>query len=247
MLIVMTDFGLEGPYLGQVRAVLERGAPGVPVIDLFSDLPSCNPHASSVLVARYSEAIAPPAVFLCVVDPGVGGVRRALLVKSRGCWFVGPDNGLLDRVAAADPSPEFWEITLRPAGMSASFHGRDLFAPVAAHMAAGGAPEAVARPLNDVRVSDDPDLCEVVYIDHFGNAMTGIRSVDIDPDARLVAVGRIRTELGYGRTFCEVPPGALFWYGNANGLVEIACNGARAADKLGLAVGDRVGWLDKGV
>lgn len=245
LLILMTDFGSEGPYLGQVRAVLERGAPGVPVIDLFPDLPTCNPRAASVLVARYSEAIDPPAIFLCVVDPGVGGPRRPILVGSLGRWFVGPDNGLLDRVAALDPKSTFWEITLRPAGMSSSFHGRDLFAPVAAHLASGGAPEAVARAVNDVRVCDDPDLCEVVYIDHFGNAMTGIRGNGTVPEARLAAVGRRRTELSHAGTFCEVTDGGAFWYVNANGLVEIACNGARAADELGLSIGDRVAWLSR--
>ena len=245
LLILMTDFGLQGPYLGQVRAVLARRAPDVPVIDLFSDLPTCNPRASSVLVATFAEAVEAPAVFLCVVDPGVGGTRRALMVSSRERWFVGPENGLLDRVAASDSMAELWEITWRPEGMSDSFHGRDLFAPVAAHLASGGEPDEVARLLNDVRVVDCHDLFEVIYIDHFGNAMTGIRGRDVSPEARLLIDKAPRIELGYARTFCEAGPGEGFWFVNANGLVEIACNGGHAAEMLQLELGDAVGWLPR--
>jgi len=242
LLILMTDFGLHGPYLGQVRAVLARGAPGVPIIDLFSDLPAYNPRAASILVARYTEFIEAPAVFLCVVDPGVGGPRRPMIVKSRGRWFVGPDNGLMDRVSVGDAAAEFWEITLRPTGISDSFHGRDLFAPVAAHLVSGGAVETVARPVANVRVGDVLELFEVIYIDHFGNAMTGILGASANQDLRLVIDKKTPSRLRYARTFCEAAPGETFWYVNANGLVEIACNGGRAADKLCLEPGDQVDW-----
>lgn len=246
LLVLMTDFGLQGPYLGQIRAVLARSAPEAPIIDLFSDLPACNPRASSVLIARYSEHIEPPAVFLCVVDPGVGGTRRPLIVKSCGRWFVGPENGLLDGVAAMDPSVEFWEIRVwRSEELSDSFHGRDLFAPVAAYLASGGRPEAVAQRVSDVKVRDDPEINEVIYLDHFGNAMTGIQGDAVDKRDRLVIDKEVRLELPYARTFCEAEADSPFWYVNGNGLVEIAVGCARAADRLGLEVGDRVGWLSQ--
>jgi len=164
-------------------------------------------------------------------------------MKSCGRWYVGPENGLLDRVASVDPEVEIWEITFRPDGISDSFHGRDLFAPVAAHLASGGAPETVARLLSDVRVRDDLDLYEVVYLDHFGNVMTGIQGKDADTEARLVTEKNGRFELSYARTFCEAGTEMPFWYVNGNGLVEIALSCGRAADRLGLDVGDRVDWL----
>ncbi len=128
-----------------------------------------------------------------------------------------------------------WDIDWKPERLSASFHGRDLFAPVATMLARGEPPPARPRKDGAHRRTDWPDdLCEIVYVDHFGNAMTGMRAAMLPRDARLAAAGRVLERAG---TFGDRPPGTAFWYENSNGLAEIAVNQGRADRELGLAIG----------
>jgi S-adenosylmethionine hydrolase len=242
MIVLFTDFGLAGPYTGQVLAVLQREAPGVPAVSLFADAPAGQPKPSAYLLAAYGAWFPAGTVLLCVVDPGVGGARGALIVEAEGRSYVGPDNGLFEivlrRAAFAGGAVQCREITWRPAALSASFHGRDLFAPVAARLARGETPEAVARREVPIRFAEWPDdLAEIVYIDHYGNAMTGMRGDVVAATARLACNG---LTVAPARTFSAVPPGTPFWYINSNGLVEIAVNGGRADRKLGLSIGCEV-------
>jgi S-adenosylmethionine hydrolase len=235
MIVLFTDFGLAGPYTGQVKAVLHRAAPGVAVIDLFADAPR-EPKFSAYLLAAYAAWLPVGSVFLDVIDPGVGSDRAAVIVEADGRWHVGPENGLLELVARRASSVRCWEITWRPAALSASFHGRDLFAPVAALLARGESPPGKERTL--ARRSDWPDdLPAIVYVDGYGNAITGLRAAALPEGARLAAAGRT---LPRARTFSDVPPGEAFWYENSNGLAEIAVNGGRADAVLGLAVGSEI-------
>jgi len=238
MIVLFSDFGPAGPYVGQMVAALHRaGAGAVPVIDLISDAPACDPESAAYLLAALAPDFPPEAVFLAVVDPGVGGERPPVVVRAADQWFVGPGNGLFEIVARRAGDAAAWRITLEPTRLSASFHGRDLFAPVAAAIATGnrvpGDPlswEAIGRP-------DWPDdQARIVYIDHFGNAMTGLRAAMLSRTDILEAEG---TRIAAARTFSDVAPGAPFWYENANGLAEIAVNRGRAA-ALGIAVGSPV-------
>jgi len=238
MIALFTDFGLHGPYTGQMKAVLHQMAPGVPVIDLFADAPTGNPRASAYLLAAYGTWFAAGTVFLCVVDPGVGGARPGIILKADGCWYVGPGNGLFELVERRAGSTRSFEIDWKPERLSASFHGRDLFAPVAATLARGDPPRG--RPLSGKthRRADWPDdLCEIVYVDHFGNAMTGLRASVLAQNTRLAAAGRVLDRAG---TFSDRPAGSAFWYENANGLAEIAVNQGRADRELGLAIGSPI-------
>ncbi|HJU18959.1 MAG TPA: SAM-dependent chlorinase/fluorinase [Stellaceae bacterium] len=238
MIVLFTDFGLAGPYIGQVKAVLWESAPGVPVIDLFADAPAGKPKPAAYLLAAYAAWFPPGSVILAVVDPGVGGTRAPLVVEADGRFYVGPDNGLFELVRRRAAESRLWEITWRPPLLSASFHGRDLFAPVAARLARGGKPPGRLLPAAAARHPDWPDdLAEIVYIDHFGNAMTGLRAAALASGTRLAAGGRL---LARAATFSEVAEGEAFWYENANGLAEIAVNAGRASAALGLAIGSPV-------
>jgi S-adenosylmethionine hydrolase len=235
MIVLFTDFGLDGPYTGQVKAVLAREAPGVPVIDLSADAPVWNPKLSAYLLASFTHEFPAGTVFLCVVDPGVGTQRRPLVVEADGRRFVGPDNGLFELVRRRAVDVSAAAIDWRPARLSATFHGRDLFAPVAARLALNRQPLATPLDPRDIARPDWPDdLPAVVYIDVYGNAMTGLRASVLPEDAVMV-VGDV--EVPHGRTFADVPPGAALWYENSNGLAEIAVNRGRADDGLGLYVG----------
>lgn len=235
MIVLFTDFGLHGPYTGQMKAVLHEMASGIPVIDLFADAPAGNPKASAYLLAAYAMWFPAGTVFLCVVDPDVGGERPAVMVEADGGWYVGPGNGLFELVQRRANKAQSFDIAWRPERLSASFHGRDLFAPVAAMLARGDAPPGKPREDRSDRRPDWPDdLPDVVYIDHFGNAMTGLRAAILPTSGKLVIAGRV---LERAATFSDLSPGGTFWYENANGLAEIAVNQGRADRALGLAVG----------
>jgi hypothetical protein len=235
VIVLFTDFGLAGPYLGQLRAVLHRLAPAVPVIDLFADAPAFEPRLAAYLLAAYVAEFPPGTVFLAVVDPGVGSARAPAAVEADGRWFAGPENGLFAVLARRAAHCRWWRIDWRPERLSASFHGRDLFAPVAAGLARGQPPPGTPQPLDGLLRPDWPDdLAAVVNVDGFGNAMTGLRAASLAGDA-LICVGPHR--LARARIFSDLPPGEAFWFENANGLAEIAVNRGRAADRLGLRPG----------
>jgi len=241
MIVLFTDFGLEGPYTGQVKAVLYQIAPAVPVIDLFADLPAGRPKPAAYLLAAYGVWFPPGTVVLAVVDPGVGSSREAVIVEAAGRWYVGPDNGLFELVVRRADRVHSWVMRWRPEALSASFHGRDLFAPAAARLARGDMTVELTQPGEIGRCPDWPDdLTEIVYIDRYGNAMTGLRAALLADTACLAAGGRVLTRR---RTFSDVPEGVAFWYQNSNGLAEIAVNGARADAILGLAIGAPVAVL----
>lgn len=241
VIVLFTDFGLAGPYTGQMLAVLHRDAPDVAAISLFADAPAGRPKPCAYLLAAYAAWFPPDTVFLAVIDPGVGSARRALIVEADGRRYVGPDNGLFELVLRRAAACQAWEITWQPPGLSASFHGRDLFAPVAAQLAAGAGPATLGRPVAPLREPDWPDdLAEIVYIDHYGNAMTGLRGDAVPPTARIAAGPHT---VAPARTFSAVAEGAAFWYVNSNGLVEIAVNRGRASEVLGLGVGAPVSPL----
>jgi S-adenosylmethionine hydrolase len=238
VIVLFTDFGLAGPYTGQVKAALTQAAPGVPVVDLFADAPAGNPKAAAYLLAAYSVWFAASTVFLCVVDPGVGGERPPVVVEADGRSFVGPGNGLFEIVQRRAARARTWEITWQPPRLSASFHGRDLFAPVAAMLARGEPVPGEPRDAGWSRQPDWPDdLAEIVYIDHYGNAMTGLRAGAIPAGARLTVAGQA---IAKARTFADRPRGEALWYENSNGLVEIAVNQGRADRTLGLAIGTSI-------
>ena len=234
MIVLFTDFGVEGPYTGQVQARLHQLAPGVPVINLFSDLEPWDVEAAAYLLPAYAAGFPSGTVFLCVVDPGVGGSRPAVVVSADGCWYIGPNEGLFAILARRAGCVECQELP--PAvGVSSSFHGRDVFAPVAAQLASGLSVEGVDVSATCLDRPDWPDdLFRVVYIDRYGNAITGMRASGVDASQTLLVNGQ---QLKSAQTFSDVGVGEAFWYANSNGLVELAVNRGRADRVLGVTVG----------
>ena len=234
MIFLFTDFGPSGPYLGQMEAVVRINAPGVDVINLVSDAPTGNPRLASYLLAALAADLPEGSVFLCVVDPGVGGDRLPVVLEADGRWFVGPDNGLFNTVATQSKQTIWRKITRRPERLSASFHGRDLFAPIAAQFAR----QDFTRFINDwdgPEINNWPtDITSIVYFDHYGNAITGWRYSDALEGTFLLVGGQ---KINQARTFIDSAPGRPFWYCNSMGLVEIAVNLGRADGVLSLDLG----------
>lgn len=235
MITFLSDYGPGDEYVGVVEGVIARIAPGVRVIHLGHGVPPQDVRTGARRLAR-ALPYTPAGVHLAVVDPGVGGERRAVAVRCGERWLVGPDNGLLAPAAERFGIDEIVDVgasewRLEP--VSATFHGRDVFGPVAAHLALGETP---AGPRLDALVplpALPADKVHVVEVDGFGNLIT---------DGRLPSVP-VRVgghEVAVGRTFADVPPGALVIYEDSAGDVAIARNGGSAAALLGLRAGDEL-------
>lgn len=235
---LLTDFG-SGPYVGQLRLVLSALAPGVPVVSLISDLVPWRPDLAAYMLPGLRRGMPPRTLYLCVVDPGVGSDRGVLAAQVGEDWLLGPDNGLLLPQLQRASGASLFRVDWRPERSSASFHGRDLFAPLAAQICRGvlpqAAPVAAAATIGAQWPEQRPVIC---YVDDFGNLITALDADALAPERRLTAR---RQRLRGVRTFSDVPVGTPFWYRNAFDLVEIAVNQDRADRVLGLAAGSSVG------
>ena len=239
MIYLLSDFGAGGPYPGLMEAAVRTTAPAVPVIHLLHDLPAFRPRPSGALVAALGAATPAGSVLVCVVDPGVGTSREPLALAADGRWYVGPDNGLLDLAAARSWQVRRWAVDWRPERLSATFHGRDLFAPLAARIAAGD--RSWGRPLPvEPGIVLQRQCPEVVYIDPYGNVMTGLFAADLQSGTRLVVGDRKFRPV---RTFADAEPGTPAWLTNSLGLAELCLNGDNCAARLGLTLGDPVDLL----
>lgn len=237
MIILFTDYGLLGPYIGQVEAVLHTASPQTRVINLIADLPRQNPKASAYLLAACTSNYPEGTIFFCVVDPGVGSFNdNPVVMKLDNHWYVGPDNGILDIVARRSGKTECWKINWRPEKLSATFHGRDLYAPVCAMISNGlDIPGAKINWRDSHQWPDN--LNEIIYIDHFGNCMTGIHGSGVNKTS-VISIND--QELEYVSIFSDSDTGQPFWYVNSNELIEIAVNKGNAARLLGIEVGQSV-------
>ena len=237
MFALFTDFGWQGPYVGQLKAALWQRTPGVPVVDLLHDAPAMDPRAAAYLLEPFSRELPEGTVTVAVVDPGVGTDRPGCVIHADERWYVGPANGLFEFVVRRANDWAAWRLPDAPAEAAPTFHGRDVFAPAAAALMQGDRSALSAR-LDERPGQEWPDdVPRVLYLDHYGNAMTGIRGSMVS-DGAILEAGELRFR--GARTFADSPAGQPFWYRNSSDLVEIAVNGGSAAETLGLAPGSRV-------
>ena len=193
-----------------MKAVLYQMAPSIPAIDILPMRRSAIPRHPPICWRPTPNGNGLP--LRC--RSGVGGTRRPSFWRPTAS-VVGPGNGLFELIERRATSKRSWDIDWKPKRLSASFHGRDLFAPVAAMLARGEPPPGRPRTDQAHRRTDWPDdLSEIAYIDHYGNAMSGVRALMLPRDAQLVAAGRVLQRAG---TFSDQPPGTAFWYENSNG------------------------------
>jgi S-adenosylmethionine hydrolase len=235
VITLLTDFGTADSYVAELKGVLLRRAPSARLVDVTHEIPPGDLRAAQVILGRTWHRFPPGTVHLCVVDPGVGGARAALALSARGHAFVGPDNGVFTEVLAGAQAVELPV----PADASPTFHGRDVFAPAAAALAAdaplaslGSPVEPRERlPLPRPRTEGRVTVGEVLLVDRFGNLLTNIPatagSVTVD-DREL---GPVR------RTFADVAVGALVAYVGSGGTIEIARRDGSAALHLGVGRG----------
>ncbi len=257
----LSDYGYDDEFAGVCRAVIARIAPDAVLIDLTHGI-ARHDVTGGALVLSTVLPYTPPGVHLAVVDPGVGSPRRALAVRvaREERILVGPDNGLLwpaiERFGGAREAVDVSLSPFRLEPISATFHGRDIFAPVAAHLARGAVLREAGESLDPAdlerlepapaRVEDGLVTALVVRIDRFGNVILGLPADQL-PGAGL-KLGRPLTveavsgprEATYAHTFAEVPEGEPLVYLDSSGWLGLAVNRGSAAELLGLAVGDEV-------
>ena len=241
----LTDFGLEDAYVGEVKAVIFSICPDAQVVDITHSVRRFDVRMGAFLLASAAHYFSSGAVHLAVVDPGVGGERRPIVVETRRALYVGPDNGLLIPAAKAEGILHVYELTNRSLMMgtiSSTFHGRDIFAPVAAHLACGtpvkeGGGEVidyVQLSFGKPRFVKGEATCEVVHIDQFGNVVSNIPN---DAVGRLgghllVRVGRRRFPARLVKSYSELDGKELGMLLGSHGFLEIACSESSAARKL---------------
>lgn len=256
----LSDYGLADDFVGVCHGVIARICPEARVIDITHGLRRHDVLAGAI-VLRNVLPYMPAGVHLAVIDPEVGTERRAVaLLLAEGRFLVGPDNGLLSLAAASgDGIVEAADIGRSPfrlAPISATFHGRDIFAPVAAHLAAGASLADAGTPLDPAELvavalptpgrEGDALVAHVVYIDHFGNVELDIRDDDLDGSGlklgRHVALtsGTETVTAQFTRTFADVAPGELLVYEDAYRTLAVAVSGGDAAARLGLTPGDEL-------
>lgn len=247
---LLTDFGLQDHYVASMKGALLKGCPQAQLIDITHLVPPQDVPRAAWILAACAADLPEGCVVLAVVDPGVGTDRRAIAVLADGRYFVAPDNGVLSHVMARAPrwqamsitNPAFWRR-----GHGATFEGRDRFAPVAAHLAAGGALDVLGEPARDLVFLPVPPLHEsdgmltghVACVDHFGNLITTIPSDRVQAGHYCwgSCAGR---QLPIVRTYAERAAGDVCLLPGSSGFLEVAVVNGSASALLGARTGTAV-------
>jgi S-adenosylmethionine hydrolase len=258
-LTFLTDYGLEDGFVAACHGVAARIAPAARVIDITHLVQPGDVRRGAAVLAQTIPYL-PPAVHVAIVDPGVGTTRRAIAVQAGESLLVGPDNGVLSwGIAALGGAQRAVQLTngemwLHP--VSTTFHGRDIFMPVAAHLAAGADFESVGTefdpadlvtlPAPTSRVHDGEAEGEVMSVDRFGNVQLSIPAAQVGRlgigfgSSLIVRCGRRQLTVPYLETFAAVAPGEIVAFTDSAGLISLAVNAGDAAEQLGLPPGAHV-------
>lgn len=257
LIVLLTDFGFRDSYVGVMKGVIRTICRNADVVDLSHNImPQDVAEAAFVLGASY-RYFPPDTIFACVVDPGVGTERAILYLRANKQTFLAPDNGLLTIVEEECEREELRRVTEEKYFLpdrSATFHGRDVFAPVAARLAAGLAPQELGpaqrylrrlRLPHPVRAADGSLRGEIIYIDQFGNLITNVRGATLErefrePAADLEVRVKRRQICGLVSAYADRQPGELLALVGSSGYLEIAVNQGSAAALLGCEKGDSV-------
>jgi hypothetical protein len=239
---LLTDFGTTDHYVGAMKGVILSICAGAQMVDISHDIAPYAIHEAAYTLAQAWQCFPAGTVHLIVVDPGVGTARRPIVAEAGGHTFVAPDNGVLTMALGSDS--EVREIAAEQyfrQPVSRTFHGRDIFAPVAAHLASGVAAAVFGKRIEDwVRL--DRNGATVLKIDHFGNVITSLRWESFGWVAERAFELRIGSGLvsHYRASYADAAPGELFAIRGSAGYLEVSMNQGSAADRLGVRTGAHV-------
>jgi S-adenosylmethionine hydrolase len=249
MIALVTDFSSQDPYVAQMKGAILTINPGVRIVDVNHELRDFDLWQASYFLEKAARYYPEGTIFVVVVDPGVGGSRKAIALKTNsGKFFVGPDNGVFSHVMEAEGVAAVYELNnpkyYRSPDVSNTFHGRDIFGPVAAYLASGVGLDEVGSPLKQVvklKIEAASRIAKkitgsVVYLDHYGNVITNIRPDNFDQDVsgRLVKVTLNGKTISAPvvKSYAEGPADRLFVLFNSDGELELSLNQKSAAEFL---------------
>ena len=238
---LLTDFGSADYFVGAMKGVILSINPHATIVDITHEIPAQDVAAGAFTLLAAYDAFPTGTIHIAVVDPGVGSARRPIVVSATGQFFVGPDNGIFSYVYDREPDFEAFHITASEYfrhPVSTTFHGRDIFAPVAGALSNELDPSSFGPRISDpVRLSTSREP-QIIHIDHFGNLITSITRKDFIDGATLLVNGKpIRV---FRKYFGEEESDEPFGIWGSAGFLEIAVNGGSAAEILGVKRGDRV-------
>lgn len=253
VITLTTDFGYQDPFVGIMKGVIASINPRAQVIDISHGVPAQDIMAGALILQHAVSFFPAGSIHVAVIDPGVGGGRKPILVEQEGSYFIGPDNGVLSLALEREQPKRIIELTNRDyqsKNLSKTFHGRDIFAPVAAHLSLGvpvselGAPidHMVQLPMAEVVKDENQITGEIIYIDGFGNLFTNLRQRDLtgQPWERLAVELAGRALGGLVTTYAAVGAGEFACVWNSWGLLEVSVNGGNAMKQTGAKIGDPV-------
>jgi S-adenosylmethionine hydrolase len=246
IITLTTDFGTRDWFVGSMKGVILGVNPHAMIVDITHEISAGDIRAGAFAVMASYRCFPRNTVHVAVVDPGVGSGRAAIVVRTADYYFVGPDNGVLSWALAKEKIVEIWQIenqTYFRQPVSRTFHGRDIFAPVAARLTQRILMDSLGRKLNDYAKLDWPNTDviggvlrgEIIFIDRFGNAITNIES-PAKSTARVRVPGKL--ECAIKSFYQEVPHGQPLAIVGSAGFLELSVNGGNAAQTFGLKLGD---------
>ena len=243
---LLTDFGLKDPFVGQMKGVLLKFCPAATLVDLTHQVPLFGVKVGAFFLGKSWKCFPDGTIHLAVVDPGVGTDRKALVLYREGHFFVGPDNGLFSEVMEGAKAFYIHAQKVVTSSISNTFHGRDLFAPVAGMLASGRNYHDFCEEIpidslvtcalsHSIELKSDEIIGEVLFVDHFGNLVTNIQAESLPSSSQLHFKG---TVLPMVQTYAEAKPVCPCFLVNSFGILEIALPMGSAADFLSGEAGD---------
>ncbi|MEM3442484.1 MAG: S-adenosyl-l-methionine hydroxide adenosyltransferase family protein [Candidatus Bathyarchaeia archaeon] len=255
IITLTTDFGLKDPYAAEMKAVILGICPNAQIVDVTHEIEKFNVRMGSYVLACAAPYFPERTIHVAVVDPGVGTKRRPILIETEKNFFVGPDNGLLSLAARAQGIRHVYEISNRRlmlSKVSGTFHGRDVFAPAAAHLARGVSPTEFGREIRGIVTpkfaeavrNGNTVVGEVIHVDDFGNIITNLQEGELEPlnagEIIAVKVNNRRITLKLCKAYAEVKKQEPLAIIGSHGFLEISINQGNAAKKFGAKVEDKV-------
>ncbi len=250
IIALLTDFGNKDYFIGAMKGVMLSINENAKIIDITHEIPPQDVRAGSFTLNACYENFPPGTVFVAVVDPGVGSDRRAILVETENYYFITPDNGLLNFIFEREKNVRGFEITNKDffhKPVSKTFHGRDVFAPSAAHLSKGVSPGEFGDSIEDYvfyktnqpeRTNEQEIEATIIHIDHFGNLITNLRKEDLPEDFHLL-INDEKIE-SFHDFFAEAEEKELFMLVGSTGFLEVVANQDSAEKLLQAVVGEKV-------
>jgi len=252
MITLTTDFGLIDSYVAQMKGVIYTINPNTTIIDITHNVEKFNIRMGAFILYSSIQYFPKGTVHVSVVDPGVGTERRGILLQTKKGFFVGPDNGVLVLAAQSQGIEHVYHITnnkLILPEVSTTFHGRDIFAAVAAHLDKDVPPSDFGPEINDtilpdftsVKLRNGSYFGEVLHIDNFGNIITNINQKEISHSKRVnIKLRNLSLKLAFEKTYAKAKPKKPIALIGSHGFLEIALNQDSAAEKFNIKGGDKI-------